>query len=266
MYFQKIKPLITICLLFLGLTIYIIFIGTIFRVWLSQFNLVTRTILSQAISFGIPFLLYIIIKKKNLSKTLSLKPLDIKNFLLIVAITFASMPIAMFISSLSSLVAPNVASDILLPAVDTYQLVWLIIAIGVTPAIFEEIIFRGMFYKELEPLPDFASAVIGGFLFGIIHFNFQQFSYAFALGILFAYFVHYTKSIWAPILSHFLFNSLNVVMIYLLSNMMTDHFEYIDEMPEPMSPIGTVITMGIFSLIMLPMFIFLMRTLKQRNQ
>lgn len=263
----------TSVLLFIILTVYILFISIAFGHWLHNnqihMSLTTAIIASQALTFLIPFICYMTIKKLSLHQILHLKPLDLKNFLLIVLITLITLPMAMFISGFTAMFFDNTVANILIPAVDTYQLIMLVIAIGVTPAVLEEIIFRGIFYRNLDQLPQPISALMGGLFFGIVHWNLQQFSYAFALGILFAYFVHYTQSIWAPVLSHFLINSFNVVMIYVVTHVlqpMLEAYDDIGSLDQAQPEWAGVITLGIFSIILLPCFIFLMRMLKSRNQ
>lgn len=259
------KQLVHSILMFLILIVYIVFINVAFVVWLHinniHLSLVMQIIAGQVLSFFIPFIIYLAIKKQSINQVLLLNPLDVKNFILIFFITISSLPLAAFISSVTSLFMENAAAHILIPATDTYQLNLLVLAIGVTPAILEEIIFRGVFYKELNKLPHFVSALIGGLFFGIVHLNLQQFFYAFALGILFAYFVHYTKSIWAPILSHFLINTINVVAMYFQINSQDVQLD-IDPIEMGLAP---VITIGIFAIIFSPFLIFLMRLLKKHN-
>ena len=60
--------------------------------------------------------------------------------------------------------------------------------------------------------------VLSGFLFGLIHFNVNQFIYAFIMGTFFSLMVYVTNSLWSSVLSHMVFNTFNVVIAYLLKD------------------------------------------------
>jgi len=115
-------------------------------------------------------------------------------------------PAMMLISSISSLFFTNHVTEMMYGALE--QPIWLILlAMAVTPAIVEELVFRGYLQAQHSNFPIKQAALLNGLFFGIIHLNPQQFSYAFVLGIIFAYMVYYTRSIWAGILPHFIFNA-----------------------------------------------------------
>ncbi|MCL1936175.1 MAG: CPBP family intramembrane metalloprotease [Defluviitaleaceae bacterium] len=177
-----------------------------------------QVILSQIFSFFLPFLIYLLITGKKINDIIPLKTLSIKNTMFIFAIVFSAIPLANLISFISSLFFTNQIENILLPAITNYPLGLLLLSIAVTPSILEEIIFRGVFYKELEKLPIKTAAILNGLFFGIIHMNFQQFFYTFILGILLTYIFYYTKSILAPMLAHFIFNGFSVVYTYWVLN------------------------------------------------
>lgn len=53
-------------------------------------------------------------------------------------------------------------------------------------------------------------------MFGIIHFDGQQFLYAFFMGVLFAYIFYLTHSILSTMIMHFVFNGTQVLLSYLV--------------------------------------------------
>lgn len=71
----------------------------------------------------------------------------------------------------------------------------------------EEFLIRGVtqnFAKKAFPF--WLANIVQAFLFGILHMNFIQGSYAFIVGLLIGYVMHKSKNICIPILFHFFFN------------------------------------------------------------
>lgn len=77
----------------------------------------------------------------------------------------------------------------------------------------EEFLIRGVtqnFAKKAFPfwLANFAQALI----FGVLHMNLIQGSYAFLVGLLIGYIMHKAKNIWIPIFFHFFFNLFGTII------------------------------------------------------
>lgn len=96
----------------------------------------------------------------------------------------------------------------------------------------EELVFRGIIYQDLKKFLDEKKVVIiTALLFGIAHFNLVQSSYAFVLGLYFAYVMYKYKNIKLCILLHFinniqgLVNNLNVIYL-TISILVLIHFIY----------------------------------------
>ena len=62
-----------------------------------------------------------------------------------------------------------------------------ILTVGIVPAIFEELLFRKFMIDRTLRHGEFVSCAMSGIMFGIWHGNFQQFFFAFFLGVLFAF-------------------------------------------------------------------------------
>jgi membrane protease YdiL (CAAX protease family) len=87
------------------------------------------------------------------------------------------------------------------------------LAVGITAPVFEEILMRGLVYNELKRNINFKLAVVlQAIIFGLYHGNILQFIYATILGIFLAMVYEWTKSLWAPILIHILFNSSSLIL------------------------------------------------------
>ena len=62
-----------------------------------------------------------------------------------------------------------------------------IICIGILPAVFEELLFRKFLIDRTIRYGEFISCAMSGIMFGLWHGNFQQFFFAFFVGVLFAF-------------------------------------------------------------------------------
>lgn len=88
-----------------------------------------------------------------------------------------------------------------------------LLAVGILGPIMEEIVFRGFILKELRKIMPVAAAIIvQALLFGIIHLNILQSSYAFVIGLVLGIAFVATKTLYAPIIIHLSFNTLNVIL------------------------------------------------------
>ena len=92
-----------------------------------------------------------------------------------------------------------------------------LIIIAIIPAIGEELLFRGVFQKISYKL--FRSGHIAvwvtGFFFSAIHFQFYGFIPRFILGLTFGYLFLWSRTLWLPIISHFINNAVPVVGAYV---------------------------------------------------
>ena len=62
-----------------------------------------------------------------------------------------------------------------------------ILTVGIMPAIFEELLFRKFLIDRTLRHGEFVSCAMSGIMFGLWHGNFQQFFFAFFLGVLFSF-------------------------------------------------------------------------------
>lgn len=182
--------------------------------------IVINMILSQICMFGIPTILYFIITKSNVKDTLSIKPISPLNILIIVAISIFIQPIMTVLSALTTIFFPNNVTTML---TETAKIpIWLtIIATALTPAIFEEIIFRGIVFSGYRTTSLLKASIMTGLLFGLIHCDAQQFLYAFVMGIFFCFLVYRTGSIFASMISHFTINGSQVLISTILMSSMS---------------------------------------------
>ncbi|MGH1335435.1 MAG: lysostaphin resistance A-like protein [Aureispira sp.] len=99
---------------------------------------------------------------------------------------------------------------------NSYELFLNIFLLGVVAAVGEELVFRGIIQRIVERLVGnvHGGAFITAALFSFIHFQWEGFVARFILGLLFCYLLIYTRNLWVPILMHFFFNSIQVIIPY----------------------------------------------------
>lgn len=97
--------------------------------------------------------------------------------------------------------------DTYVPAAANWtDIVYVIIAFAVIPAITEEFIFRGVILSEYSDYGVGIAIVVSAMMFSMLHFNLNQFFIYLYCGIVVAYVVYVTGSLFAAILLHMLNN------------------------------------------------------------
>ena len=103
-------------------------------------------------------------------------------------------------------------TEISLPSMDGWGIVGVIIAIAVLPAIFEEIMFRGILLDGLRCFGDAGAILLCGGLFALYHQNPMQTVYQFCCGAAFALVALKSGSILPTVLAHFLNNAVILLL------------------------------------------------------
>jgi hypothetical protein len=233
-------------------------------------------ILLQLIALLLPLVIWLAIKKENINVHMPNMKLGRVNTLFIIGISFFMLPMMALISALSTFLAPNVASDAM-GQMESYSLWVLLLAVAVTPAVVEEVVFRGYIQSQYKSWVFWKVALLNGFFFGLIHFNIQQFFYAFAMGVVMAYFVYYTRSIRAGIISHFFVNAFNIVLFRFSTWYLDWAEEFLHEAGDTevlsnlqdaveVSPWAAVLTVGIVALAFSPFAVILFKAFISHNR
>lgn len=93
-----------------------------------------------------------------------------------------------------------------------------LLTVGVVAAIGEELVFRGIVQQQLSRV--FQHPILGiwvtAIVFSAIHMQFVGFLPRMLLGAGLGYLFYWSRSLWLPILVHFLFNSLQVIAYYFM--------------------------------------------------
>lgn len=124
--------------------------------------------------------------------------------------------------------------------------------VAIIPSIAEEFYFRGALQKTLK---DWSGApilaiMITAILFSAIHFSFYGFLSRMALGILLGLIYEQTKSIWLPMLLHFINNGLAITVLYFARGDQKKIDQTMDEtMPWYWGILATVFIVFLFKLL-----------------
>lgn len=171
--------------------------------------------LSEYIFLLLPSLLFVYITKQNFKDVFLFKSLSLKNVLLLVLLALLTQPSMQLLGLISLFIFPNNV-NYAMAQLNELPLLFTIFIMAFTPAICEEIAFRGVFAYGYKNINLKKSIFINGLMFGIIHFDGQQFLYAFFMGVLFAYIFYLTHSILSTMIMHFVFNGTQVLLSYLV--------------------------------------------------
>lgn len=168
-------------------------------------------VLPQLLLLLVPTIIFFIVTKKPVKETLRLNKIGMKTIVIVVGIGFLAQPIAMFLSLITQFVFPNRISQVV-ASLNEIPFIIRLGAIALTPAICEEITMRGVVLAGYNNISVRKAAIMTGMFFGMLHLDGNQLLYAFALGIVFAYLVRITNSIYTSMICHFIINGSQVVL------------------------------------------------------
>ena len=173
-------------------------------------------ILFSQIVFALPAIIYLIVSGTNPFKALRVNPIKISNVFLLILFAYLITPLISLINAISLVFSQNEIASTITNITDNSPLILGILTVGLLPAILEESVYRGVLYNEYRKANPKIAIFLSALLFGLLHQNLNQFSYAFALGLIFALVIEATDSILSTMILHFVINSTSVVMNYML--------------------------------------------------
>jgi membrane protease YdiL (CAAX protease family) len=155
----------------------------------------------------------------DVRKYLRIRFTSAKEIILAALITLSLLPSCYFLSEflLDMLSIPDSLKDMsehLFAAKSFGQFIFLVFAIAVTPAICEEIFFRGYFQRTLERTTGRKSFIWAGVLFGLFHMQPLSLITLSILGILFSFFFYRSRSLFPSSAAHFTNNFIALLLLY----------------------------------------------------
>jgi len=108
------------------------------------------------------------------------------------------------------------------------ELLWLVVVVCITPALCEELLFRGYFQRTLERTLGMKSLFIAGIIFGLYHMQPLNLISLALLGCMIGYFFYRSKSLLPGIAVHFANNFIAMLSLYKKSdgNVVFDAFDF----------------------------------------
>lgn len=135
--------------------------------------------------------------------------------------------------------------------------------------IIEELLFRGLIFKNNQPLGEFFAIVISGLLFGLWHQNLPQICTSAFMGMFLCFIYLKTKSIFPAMVGHFCNNIVVVIRDVIASKLDFSNFK-----PDPLSALANnwvflliffVYAMALSGLIITGLVLFIVELVKRKE-
>lgn len=195
------------------------------------------TILGQLLFMLVPTILLVKFRKESVVKYLRLATPDYREIILTVVAVFALQQVLQGYMALQDAVPlpipiQRVVDELKKMFEETYRIlvtahspgefIFVVTVVAVTPAICEELLFRGLVQRSFEKVTvGFQGAIITGVIFAAFHLVPYSFLPLAALGSYFGFIVYRSQSIVVGISAHFFNNFIACTALYL---QLTDDF------------------------------------------
>lgn len=104
------------------------------------------------------------------------------------------------------------SAEIVLPDMQGFGVVWVLLVVALLPAVFEETLFRGVVLDGMHSFGKVGAVLLCGGLFAIYHQNPAQTVYQFCCGAAFALVAIRAGSVFPTMLSHFINNAVIILL------------------------------------------------------
>lgn len=176
-------------------------------------NVLLGLLYSQLIVI-IPTLCFLFYNKIDFKEIGPFHKINISSILMVILFTYLIMPLITTVNIITLFFTDNTALELSNSIMDMpFILNFLMIA--VLAPLSEEIIFRGIIFSGYKKKNIIVGAIYSGIIFGFMHMNFNQMSYAVIIGIILALLNEAAGSIWASITAHIVINAQNVIAMYV---------------------------------------------------
>ncbi len=205
----------------------------LYTVWMigtmTAMPVILNNFLSEMMIF-IPALAMVLFHGDKISVLVPFKKIRISSALLIPLYVLLLLPLVVFLNSLSMLFVDNTVVE-MADQILELPLWQMLLSIGIFGPFIEEFVFRGVILQSYQRTGRIiGSIILSSILFGMMHLNINQFAYGAAMGIMFALLVEATGSVLSSFLAHALFNSAEVILMYMEKDVLSQAQEYMDSM------------------------------------
>lgn len=186
-----------------------------------ELDMIPNIFVSEAMLI-VPTFFMLLFSKDKVTDVLSIRKIKWSTFFGVIAFTMAASPLVTLVNLVSQLFVENTVSANSEQFLSLHPLL-LIFFVGILAPVCEEVVFRGAIFGGMKKEGNIFKAIIAsGLLFGLLHMNINQASYAFVIGVLLGFLVEATGSIFSSVLFHVLVNSTNAVMMIISDSVVSD--------------------------------------------
>ena len=185
-------------------------------------NLICVAVLNLAL-----FLVFIFFKRKKEDKIMQKPKINkiLLYSLLAIVSFFALYPIVNLFEIFLINISVKQSGSLILN--NTTSFIISIFSHAVLPAIFEELLFRGVIFSGLKQKGKTFSIILSAIMFTLFHFSIHQTLYPLLIGILFACIMFKENNILYTIIAHFICNLLSIIHSYFNLWFISTHWLYI---------------------------------------
>lgn len=158
------------------------------------------------------------VDKKKIWSSIRMHKLSPLTVFLVVVMGICLIPMVSLVNAISMMFATNLVESTMVN-LSQYGFFGALFMIAIVPAFVEEFIYRGIFANTYMNYSYKKGVIVSALLFGLMHMNFNQFSYAFFIGIIFAIVLEVTDSILSSMILHFMINGSSVASYFLIVKM-----------------------------------------------
>ncbi|MDA3847312.1 MAG: type II CAAX endopeptidase family protein [Vallitaleaceae bacterium] len=247
-----------------------ILMGIIINATGIELSFTANALISQYVLILLPAIIYFIITKSSIKNTLKFKKTTWTNIFLAIGIGIFIQPLMNLINLISQLFVTNYIGSYVKDMMSMPFLL-LLFLLAVTPALVEEITFRGIILSNFKHQSVLVACLINGLFFGIFHGNINQFLYAFVLGVVFCYLVHLTGSIIPAMVAHFVINASSLtmqkIMVILTNLFIPENSAILETAANPDSSDILVASLLVLFMVIvtLPIVLLLIRQMHRHN-
>ncbi len=226
----------------------------------SGITIKQNILFSQSLIF-VPTVLYLFIMRKHVKDIIWFRRFHPLTLLLLPPLVLFMEPLITLLNAISMLFVRNEISNAASALVDHNTLGTSLFFMAFLPCVIEELAYRGVMFGSFHEAGRLKAILMSGFLFGLMHMNFNQMAYAVVIGLIFGFVVEATGSIIPPMIMHFLINGFSVVIKHIANIIpaLRDQAENTEVTQTmllstirayiPMALVGTVISAGIIYLL-----------------
>lgn len=206
--------------------VFIAFIGLLYfhlGARLQRDSVERGLVISQYLLLALPAIAFAVLGPYDPRKTLAIRPPRPRALLAAALIALGGIPVGWLIGWLQLQLWEGGADALmplqeLLTATDTRRALWLLFIAAITPALCEELVFRGVLLQSLSrEQRAWRAVLLSAAIFGAFHLSFEtalRFLPTMWIGLLMGWVVWHSRSIFASMLMHFLNNAFVVVLLW----------------------------------------------------